>query len=148
MSGGPSHLRVSRPQGREAASDGVSTMSFAALQYQSARVSTASPVQIVVSLYDGAIRSLKEALAYDKVREIGRRGAALSRAHALVSELRATLDHERAPEMSRQLEDLYDFVIDRINAAARGGDAIHVEPALQVLTSLHTAWLEISRRTT
>jgi flagellar protein FliS len=122
-------------------------MSFAALQYQSARVRTASPVQVLVSLYEGAIRFLKEALAHHESRDISRRGVALSKAHAIVSELRATLDHDRAPELSQQLDGLYDFVIDRINAATRAGDATLVEPALRVLTSLHGAWLEISRRT-
>lgn len=121
-------------------------MSFAALQYQSARVSTASPVQVVVSLYEGALRFLREALALEQARDVARRGVALSRAHAIVSELRATLDHERAPEMSKQLEGLYEFTLDRINVAVRTGDATQVEPALQVLTSLHGAWVEISRR--
>lgn len=122
-------------------------MSFAALQYQSARVRTASPVQVVVSLYEGAIRFLREAQTHQDSKEIARRGVALSKAHAIVSELRATLDHERAPELSQQLDGLYDFVIDRINAATRAGDATLVEPAMRVLTSLHGAWLEISRRT-
>jgi flagellar protein FliS len=121
-------------------------MSFAALQYQSARVSTASPVQVVVSLYEGAIRFLKEALVHEQARDLSRRGMALSRAHAIVSELRATLDHERAPEMSQQLDGLYEFALDRINVAARTGDATQVEPALRVLGSLHSAWSEISRR--
>jgi flagellar protein FliS len=122
-------------------------MSFAALQYQSARVRTASPVQVVVSLYEGAIRFLREAMVHQEAREIARRGVALSKAHAIVSELRATLDHDRAPEMSQQLDGLYEFVNDRINAATRAGDAALVEPALRVLVSLHGAWLEISRRT-
>ncbi|MFO0714195.1 MAG: flagellar export chaperone FliS [Sandaracinus sp.] len=121
-------------------------MSFAAIQYQQTRVSTASPVQVVISLYEGAIRFLKEAILAQGAHELGRRGVALSRAHAIVTELRVTLDHDRAPELSAQLDGLYDFVIDRINAATRGGDAALVEPALRVLTSLHSAWVEISRR--
>ena len=121
-------------------------MSFAALQYQSARVRTASPVQLVVSLYEGALRFLREARAHQEAGDIAQRGVALSRAHAIVSELRATLDHERAPEMSAQLDGLYDFVIDRINTASGAGDASLVEPAIGVLTTLHGAWAEFARR--
>jgi flagellar protein FliS len=121
-------------------------MSFAALQYQSARVRTASPVQLVVSLYEGALRFLREARAHQEAGDIAQRGVALSRAHAIVSELRATLDHERAPEMSAQLDGLYDFVIDRINTASGVGDASLVEPAIGVLTTLHGAWVELARR--
>jgi flagellar protein FliS len=122
-------------------------MSYAAHQYQSARVTTASPVQVVISLYEGAIRFLREAMSHQEAGDLGRRGVSLSRAHAILSELRATLDHERAPEMSQQLDGLYEFALDRINVAARGGDATQAEPALRVLTSLHGAWVEISRRT-
>ena len=121
-------------------------MSFAALQYQSARVRTASPVQLVVSLYEGALRFLREARAHQEAGDIAQRGVALSRAHAIVSELRATLDPERAPEMSAQLDGLYDFVIDRINTASGVGDASLVEPAIGVLTTLHGAWVELARR--
>lgn len=121
-------------------------MSFAALQYQSARVRTASPVQLVVSLYEGALRFLREARAHQEAGDIAQRGVALSRAHAIVSELRATLDHERAPEMSAQLDGLYDFVIDRINTASAAGDASLLEPAVGVLTTLHGAWAELARR--
>ena len=121
-------------------------MSFAALQYQSTRVATASPVGIVVSLYEGAMRFLREAIAMDQARELGRRGVALSRAHAIVAELKATLDHEKAPDMSAQLDALYDFVLDKIGEATRKGDATLVEPAISVLTSLHAAWLEIAKR--
>ncbi len=123
-------------------------MSFAALQYQSARVRTASPVGVVVSLYEGALRFLRESLVHQADGQLGKRGLSLSRAHAIISELRATLDHEQAPELSAQLESLYEFVIERINAATRAGDATLVEPAIRVLASLHDAWAEIATRST
>lgn len=121
-------------------------MSFAALRYQSARVNTASPVTLVVSLYEGAMRFLREAIVHDRARELGRRGVALSRAHAIVTELKVTLDHERAPELSAQLDGLYDFVLDRIGEATRKGDATLIEPALSVLGNLLAAWTEIAKR--
>ena len=121
-------------------------MSFAALRYQSARVDTVSPVSVVVSLYEGAMRFLREAIVHDRAHHLGRRGVALSRAHAIVTELRVTLDHDRAPEISAQLEGLYDFVLGRISEATQKGDATLVEPALTVLASLHTAWLEIAKK--
>ena len=121
-------------------------MSFAALQYRSTRITTASPVSLVVSLYEGAMRFLREAIAHDAARELGPRGVALSRAHEIITELKVTLDHERAPELSAQLDGLYDFVLDRIGEAARNGDARLVEPAINVLSSLHAAWSELARR--
>lgn len=127
-------------------------MSFAAAsysiaQYQAARVATVSPVQIVVSLYQGAIRFLREAVRKQEEKDLGGRGHALSRAHAIVCELQVTLDHERAPEMSAQLDRLYDFVLHRISMATLENDANHVLPAVPILETLLSAWLEIARRT-
>jgi flagellar protein FliS len=122
-------------------------MSFAALQYRQARVTTASPVQIVVSLYEGAIRFLREGIAHHEAGDIGRRGVAFSRAHEIVSELIVTLDHERAPEMAENLARLYDFVLRTIVDATSRNDAKVVEPAIAVLEKLASAWREIATRT-
>lgn len=123
-------------------------MSFAALQYQNTRVTTASPVAIVVSLYEGAIRFLREAIAHHERGDIGKRGLSLSRAHAIVSELALTLDHEAAPEMSAELTRLYDYVLGCIGAATAKADPTLVLPAIDVLDRLRSAWSEIARRGT
>jgi len=121
-------------------------MSFAALQYQNARVTTASPIAIVVSLYDGAIRFLREAIAHHGRGDIAKRGLSLSRAHAIVSELAITLDHERAPEMAAELTRLYDFVLRCIGDATAKADPSLVLPAIDVLERLRSAWSELAKR--
>lgn len=124
------------------------SMSFAALQYQNTRVTTASPVAIVVSLYDGAIRFLREAITRHEQGDVAKRGVALSKAHAIVSELTISLDHERAPEMSAQLASLYDFVLKCITDATAKADPAPLEGAIRVLTSLRSAWSELAARGT
>lgn len=121
-------------------------MSFAALQYQNTRVTTGSPLEVVVSLYEGAIRALREATVHHERGEIAKRGLAMSRAHAIVSELSLTLDHERAPELSSDLARLYDFVLRTISEATMKADPMQLVPAIHVLTQLHSAWVEIARR--
>jgi flagellar protein FliS len=123
-------------------------MSFAALQYQQARVTTASPVAILVSLYEGAIRALRDAQVHHARGEIAKRGEALSKAHAIVSELELTLDRERAPEMCDELTRLYDFVLRGIGDATASADPSRVNPGIDVLVRLHSAWSEIARRGT
>lgn len=121
-------------------------MSFAVSQYRSARVNTASPVGIVVHLYDGAVRFLREAIEAQEREDFAQRGTRLGRAHAVVSELLATLDHDHAPELCDQLAGLYDFVIERIGRAAAENDARLVEPAVDVLITLRGAWAEIAQK--
>jgi flagellar protein FliS len=121
-------------------------MSFAAMRYQSTQISTESPVGLVVSMYDGALRFLREGVAHQRGGRPGPRGASFSRAHAVITELRATLDHERAPELSAQLDGLYGFVLDCIGEATRSGDVERVEPAIAVLETVSDAWRQLARR--
>lgn len=123
-------------------------MSFAVSQYRTARVNTASPVTLVVHMYDGAVRFLREAMDAQDRNDVAARGAQLGKAHAVISELRATLDHERAPELCEQLAGLYDFVMDRIGHAASENDARLVAPAIDVLLTLRGAWAELAQRGT
>jgi len=121
-------------------------MSFAVSQYRQANVNTASPVRIVVQLYDGALRFLREAIDAHARADLATRGHKLGRAHAVVTELRATLDRDQAPELCDQLEGLYDFVLDRIGQAASDGDAQVVGAAVDVLTTLRDAWAELAEQ--
>lgn len=121
-------------------------MSFAAAQYQTARVQTAGPLAIVISLYEGALRFLRDAVARQARGDLGGRGVALSRAHAIVTELKATLDHDKGGAVAAELDALYDFTLDRVARATLENDAGAVEPAITVLERLLSGWREIARR--
>jgi flagellar secretion chaperone FliS len=121
-------------------------MSFALAQYQNARVSTVSPLQLVVQLYDGAIRFLREAVEKGASGDKPGRGHLLGRAHAILNELQATLDHAQAPELSAQLFSLYDFCLGRITQAVVSGEDKPVAEAIGVLENLRGAWAELARR--
>jgi len=120
-------------------------MSFAVAQYQSSRMETSSPVQVVVALYDGALRFLRTAAMALDADDLPGKGEALNRAHAIVTELLVTLDHERAPELSGQLEALYSFVLDRIVRANTDCDVERIDDAMRALLPLRDAWAQLAR---
>ena len=120
-------------------------MSFAVAQYQSSRIETSSPVQVVVALYDGALRFLRTAAVALERGEMAAKGLALSKAHAIVTELMVTLDHERAPELSAQLDALYAFVLERIVSANAECDVEKIDDAMRALVPLRDAWVQLSR---
>jgi len=118
-------------------------MSFALSRYQTTQVATASPLELVISLYDGALRFLREAVAADQAGEIAHRCDRLNRAHAIVDELLATLDASKAPELCAQLASLYEFVLHTISTCVREGTTEGLEPATRVLASLRDGWVEL-----
>ena len=120
-------------------------MSFAVAQYQNARVETISPVQLVVALYDGALRFLRTAALAIDDNDVAAKGVALNKAHAIITELMVTLDNEQAPELCAQLEALYSFVLDRIVKANTDRNIEMIDEAVRALLPLRDAWGQLAR---
>jgi len=119
-------------------------VSFAVAQYRSSQVQTASPARVIVQFYDGAIRFMKLACQAMTVRDYATKGMYLSRAHAVVSELRANLDHTRAPEITNELDRLYVYVLDCITEANMKAAPEPLEPAFKVMEQLRGAWVSVA----
>lgn len=121
-------------------------MSFAIQAYQAARVETGSPLQLVIQLYDGAIRFMRRACLAMNAKEFALKGQNLNKAHAIITELNATLEHDQAPELAIQLEQLYGFVLDRIIEANLKSDPEILQPAIRVLEQLRSGWSELLKQ--
>lgn len=119
-------------------------MSFAVSQYRSNQVQTASPAQIIVQFYDGALRFIRQAGQRIAAKDFAGKGEQLSRAHAVVAELRANLDHTRAPELCAELDRLYVYVLDCLNEANMKVDAAPLANATKVLEQLRSAWAQVA----
>lgn len=121
-------------------------MSFAAAQYRNVRVSTVNPADLVVQLYDGCLRFIREAQTKHASGDIAGRGESLGKARAIINELMATLDESQAPELTKQLMTLYDFVLDRMTQATIQADPSKLDAAIRVLTPLRDAWAEVAKK--
>jgi len=119
-------------------------MSFAVSQYRTARTQTASPVRVLVQLYDGAIRFLQEAKSAIPEKDMAKKGVAISKAYAIVAELSATLDNDKAPELCEQLAGLYDFSLHEITQANIENDAARLDGPISVLSELRDAWAQLA----
>lgn len=119
-------------------------MSFALNKYRSTRTTTVSPLQVLLQLYDGALKYLQAGADAMDAGNPAARGVALSKAHAIVSELQATLDDSQAPELCAQLHSLYDFVLEQITAANLRRETKPIDDAVKVLVELRSAWSELA----
>jgi flagellar protein FliS len=114
----------------------------ALIQYKKTSINTRSRGRILLMLYDGAIRFLEQArVAIDQKRP-DLRGERISRAHAIISELNLTLDHEVAPELCANLERLYLYMLNQITDANRTSDAQKLDLVIDLLKDLRGAWQE------
>lgn len=114
--------------------------------YRESAVLTASPVQLVVMLYDGAGRFLRQAIASLEAGEDLRAGQAIGRAQAIVEELLATLDLERGGDIAPRLQGIYVYSLRQLNEARFKKDTAKLHEVAGLLADLRESWAELAAR--
>jgi flagellar secretion chaperone FliS len=115
----------------------------ASAAYKSATFENAPPIKIVRMLYQGALRNIEKARRGLEEGDSASFVDGLSRADAIVAELRMCLDHAKAPGLSGQLERLYLFVEERLTYALGERRMVAADEAALVLRRLLSAWTEL-----
>lgn len=111
-------------------------------KYKETSVQSASREKILLMLYEGAIRFMKQAgLAIDK-KDIAGRGMNIGRAFDIVNELNNSLNHEAGGEIAKNLEQLYMFVVDQLTKCNATGDKKPLEDAIRIMETLYSGWVE------
>lgn len=117
---------------------------MAANPYFETSIRTASPVQLVVHLYDGALRFVRQAQAYHAADRTPERGRAISRAMAIVHELESSLDFEQGAEIACNLASLYRFASDQLFEANRAQRGECLDTVIATLEPLRDAFVSIA----
>ena len=115
----------------------------AASAYTQATFENAPPIKILHLMYEGALRFLEQAEALDPDTSPTEFNDRLSRADAVVSELRISLEPEHAPELAESLSSLYLFVEGRIRDAFLDRTTAPIPEARQVLQTLLDGWKQV-----
>jgi flagellar protein FliS len=121
-------------------------MSPPADRYRAQEILTATPCQLVVKLYDGAIASLQQAQSAIARRDIKSRHNANRKALDIITHLTNTLDMERGGEIARNLSQLYDFMCTRLIDVDVNNDPKAASDVIALLTPLRSAWQELDTR--
>jgi flagellar protein FliS len=112
----------------------------AAQRYSQVRMTTSTPGELLLALYDGLFRFLNGAKICMERKETARARELLSKSYAIISELYIALDHSYHPELCANLEALYGFCMDRVQHASRKALLEPIEEVIRVLTPLREAW--------
>ena len=115
-------------------------------RYREMEIKTATPEMVIVKLYEGALRFLRQAKACQESGQVSGRATALAKALAIVNELQQSLNLEQGGEIAKNLDSLYFYVTDRLLEANVRGTVQPLDEASSVLTTLNEAWVEISKR--
>jgi len=107
--------------------------------YLEDRVLSASPVELLRMLYEGAIESVGQARACVRSGDIAGRARAVSKASAIVGELAQSLQ-PASPEIERNLRRLYDYTLTRLLEGNITQTEQPLADAERILVTLLEAW--------
>ncbi len=111
-------------------------------QYQNNQVMTSSSEQVLIMLYDGAIRFVRQARQAIHDGRHADKAIAISKTVAIITEFSSTLDFEVGGEIAIDLSRLYDFIIRELSAVNARGDAKRLDPIEKILQDLRNAFAE------
>ena len=117
-----------------------------AAAYYETHVTSRSPLELVVLLYDGATRYLGHAADAIRHGDLVAKRDGMSRGVAIVNELHNTLDMEAGGEVAHRLDELYAYILGRLVEANLTNDAGRVDEAVRLLGILREGWAEIVSR--
>lgn len=114
-------------------------------QYRTTQVETASQDQLIVMLYDGALRFLKRGRDALQAGQPDKAGVHVGRAQAIITELLVTLDRDTG-EIADRLAGLYEFCLRTCTTALLRRDPAQIDQVESILRPLREAWAEAGRQ--
>lgn len=114
--------------------------------YRETQIQTASGLELVILMYNGAIKFLKQAAQAIEEKQVAPAHNALIRAQDIISELRATLNHEAGGQVARSLDQLYEYMNYRLMEANIHKDLAPVKEVVGMLEELRDTWQEVGKR--
>lgn len=132
---------------RGAAAYGRGASAYARVGVESG-VMSATPHQLIVMLFDGALAAMRAARIHMEAGNVAEKGRSISKALDIVnSGLAAALDTEKGGEVAERLGSLYDYIARLLLAANLHNDLQSLEQAESLLENVASAWREMGTST-
>jgi flagellar secretion chaperone FliS len=109
-------------------------------QYKQTAITTANRGQILIMLYEAAIKNVKKAAESLEKKDIAAKGMAIGKAHDIINELMNTLDFNVGGKIAEDLERLYNFMAEQLIKANAENKAEPLQVTLKLLETLLDGW--------
>lgn len=120
-------------------------MSYGLGAYKKTSVQTASKEQILLMLYQAAIKNCKKAIEAIEKKDLPSKGIFIGKLQDIVIELNNSLDFEVGGDVARELSSLYDYMIYSSTQANIKIEKEPLEGVLNVLNTLYDGWANAVR---
>ncbi len=113
-------------------------------QYQINKIMTASPAEITLMLYEGAIKFCNIAIMAIEQKDMEKAHTNIMKTQRIIEEFRNTLDRKYA--VAEDFDRIYVYVLQRLFQANINKDEEILEEVNRHLRSLRDTWKEVMKR--
>ena len=121
-------------------------MQSAARSYFQTQVATTTQGDLLIMLFDAALKFLRQAKEKIAARDYAQNGILISKALDILSELQGTLNAQKGGELADRLQKLYFFCSTRLLAANLKLDVSKIDEVMHILTGLRDAFNEANAK--
>lgn len=112
--------------------------------YREAAVTTQSKGRLIVMLYDGAVKFLRQAIVDLEKKDYEGKGRNIGKAQNIILELNTVLDMESGGEVAKNLRSLYNFMYRHLGQANIKCEPQMIREVIKLLEDLNQSWRAIT----
>lgn len=113
-------------------------------QYNNNKVLTASPAELTLLLYEGAIKFCNIAMMGIEEKNIQKAHDNIKKVQAIIEELQATLNHSY--KVAEDFDNVYRYIYDLLVQANMHKDKEILERALTEIRGMRDTWKEVMKK--
>ena len=114
--------------------------------YANSKVLTASPAELILMLYDGAIKFCNIAIMGIEENDIMKAHNNMIKVENIILEFQGSLDHKYP--VAEEFNRVYEYLIRRLHEANIKKDAEILKEVLEHLRTMRETWKEVMRLNT
>lgn len=113
-------------------------------QYSNSKILTASPAELTLMLYEGAIKFCNIAIMGIEQKDIEKAHNNIMKTQRIIEEFKITLNHDYP--VAQDFEAVYDYMLRRLVEANLRKDKEILEEVLKHLRTMRDTWKEVMRK--
>ena len=109
-------------------------------KYQENKIEGSSQGEMIILLYEGCIRFMREAIKFIDEKNIQEAHNKIIKAQRIVNELMITLDFDAGGDIAKNLYGLYDFIMSELIKANIKKEKEGLYNSIEIMEELLEAW--------
>lgn len=112
--------------------------------YATNKIATASPGDLTLMLYEGAIKFCNIAIVAIEKKDVAKAHENIMKVERIIEEFQATLDHKYP--VAKDFDNVYNYLYQRLIEANMKKDIEILEEVLKHLRTMRDTWKEVMKK--